>query len=81
MIKIPSGFQFALATMSLTLILTGCQQSPPATTVVKEQPSSSERSTTTTESKEVSPAPNADPANPTIIESTTKKQTTTEKKQ
>jgi hypothetical protein len=66
----------------LRLGLTGCQQSsPPSTTVVREEPSTTEKSTTTTETKEVKPDPNSDPSNPTVVESRSKTQTTTEKKQ
>ncbi len=70
-------------TIVLGLGLSGCQQNPPppSTTVVREEPSSTERSTSTTETKEVKPDPNSDPSNPTVVESTTKTQSTTEKKQ
>jgi hypothetical protein len=69
-------------TAVIALGLTGCQQSPPpSTTVVREEPSTTERSTTATETKEVKPDPTSDPSNPTVVESTTKTQTTAEKKQ
>ena len=71
-----------MTTVVVGLGLTGCQQNPPpSTTVVHEEPSTTERSTTTTETKEVKPDPTADPANPTVVESTSKTKTTTEKKQ
>ena len=80
--------QISLARLALLGVfvfgLAGCQQAPPATQAT--QPSSTERSTTTTETKEVSPTPNPnpDPTSPTTpgsVETTTKSQTTTEKKQ